>query len=96
MNTAVEHQVADTNNPIKVLGLWWDVQQDLVFALPKLNMTSYANAATKQEILKWISSIFDPLGLIISVTISPKLFLQQLWQKESGWDSELSADLCKT
>ena len=51
MNTAVEHQVADTNNPIKVLGLWWDVQQDLVFALPKLNMTSYANAATKQEIL---------------------------------------------
>ena len=96
MNTAVEHQVADTNNPIKVLGLWWDVQQDLLIALPKSDTTAYANAVTKREILKWISSIFDPLGLITPVTISAKLFLQQLWQKELGWDAELSADLCKT
>ena len=96
MNTAVEHQVADTNNPIKVLGLWWDVQQDLLIALPKSDTTAYANAVTKREILKWIASIFDPLGLITPVTISAKLFLQQLWQKELGWDAELSADLCKT
>ena len=96
MNTAVEHQVADTNNPIKVLGLWWDVQQDLLIALPKSDTTAYANAVTKLEILIWISSIFDPLGLITPVTISAKLFLQQLWQKELEWDAELSADLCKT
>ena len=35
INIVVEHQIADTNNPIKVLGLWWDVQQDLLYALPK-------------------------------------------------------------
>ena len=50
---------------------------------------------TKREIHKWTSSIFDPLGLITPVTISAKLFLQQLWQKQLGWDTELSEELCK-
>ena len=67
-----------------------------IATVPKSDMTTYANPMTKQEILKCISSIFDPLGLITPVTISTKLFLQQLWQKELGWDTELSAYLCKT
>ena len=95
MNTAVEHNVAEVNNPTKVLGLWWDIQHDLLYPLPKPNTTTYADAMIKREILKWISSIFDPLGLISPVTISAaKLFLQQLWQKQLAWDTELSEDLC--
>ena len=94
MNTAVEHNVAEVNNPIKVLGLWWDIQHDLLYPLPKPNTTTYADAMIKREILKWISSIFDSLGLITPVTISAKLFLQQLWQKQLAWDTELSEDLC--
>lgn len=50
---------------------------------------------TKREIVKWISSIFDPLGLTSPVTISAKLFLQQLWQKQFDWDTELNKELCK-
>ena len=95
MNIAAEHQVAETNKPIKVLGLWWDIQHDLLYALPKPDTATYVNAMTKREILKWTSSIFDPLGLITPVTISGKLFLQQLWQKQLGWDTELSVELCK-
>ena len=39
------------------------------------------------------STIFDPLGLISPVTISARLFLQQLWQDHIVWDTVLSDDL---
>jgi len=51
-------------------------------------------AITKREILRWSSTIFDPLGLISPVTISAKLFLQQLWQGHIGWDTVLDDNLC--
>jgi len=41
----------------------------------------FSMLATKWEILKWTSSVFDPLGLISPVTIMAKLFLQSLWQQ---------------
>ena len=50
-------------------------------------------AVTKREILRWSSAIFDPLSLISSVTISAKLFLQQLWEKNVGWDTILCENL---
>jgi len=55
----------------------------------------FSMLATKREILKWTSRVFDPLGLISPVTITAKLFLQSLWQKNLNWDSQLSEDLSK-
>ena len=43
---------------------------------------------------KCTSSIFDPLRLITPVTISAKLFLQQLWQQHHEWNSDLDEELC--
>ena len=37
MNAAKQHQAADTNNPVKVLGLWWDTHSDLIYLSPKPN-----------------------------------------------------------
>ena len=79
-NVACTHNVAETTNPVRVLGLWWDTHPDLLYSSPKTNTTMFTMMATKGEILKWASSIFDPLGLISPVTIAAKLFLQQLWQ----------------
>ena len=94
--TAQAHNVLDDTNPVKVLGLWWDTHSDMVFASPKHDDAVSTMLATKCEILKWTSSIFDPLGLISSVIITTKLFLQSLWQQNLNWDSQLNEDLSKT
>ena len=49
--------------------------------LPKPDTAVSTMLATKREILRWTSSIFDPLGLILLVTITTKVFLQSLWQQ---------------
>ena len=94
--TARTHNVLDDTNPVKVLGLWWDTHSDMIFASPKPDAAMFNMLATKREILKWTSSVFDPLGLISPVIITAKLFLQSLWQQNLNWDSQLSEDLSKT
>ena len=69
----------------------WNTQMD---SIQLLSCTVSPLAVTKREILQWSSTIFDPLGLISPVTISARLFLQQLWQDHIGWDTVLSDDLC--
>lgn len=93
---AEDHKVAEKDNPVKVLGLWWDTQSDLIYPSPKPDVSSPIAASTKREILKWASTIFDPLGFITPVTISTKIFLRNLWQQEIGWDTKLNDELHTT
>jgi len=90
---AEKNQVAEKDNPVKVLGLWWDTQSDIIYPSPKPDVSSFTAASTKREILKWASTVFDPLGFITPVTISTKLFLRKLWQQQVGWDTKLSEEL---
>ena len=78
-NAACAYNVLDDTNPVKVLGLWWHTHSDMIFTSPKADAATFTMLATKCEILKWTSSIFDPPGLISPVTITAKLFLQSLW-----------------
>ena len=94
--TAEDHKVAEKDNPVKVLGLWWDTQSDLIYPSPKPDVSSFTAASTKREILKWASTIFDPLGFITPVTISSKIFLRNLWQQQLGWDTKLNDELYST
>ena len=88
--TESQHKV--TNNPVKVLGMLWNTQTDSIHPSPCTG-TGNSPALTKREVLRWSLAIFDPLGLITPVTISAKLFLQQLWQEHIGWDIRRS--LCQ-
>ena len=94
MSAAKENNAMEPNNPVKVLGLVWDAQLDLIFPSPKPESVNFTSARTKRAILKCASSVFDPLGLITPVTISAKLFIQQLWQQRHEWDSDLDEQLC--
>ena len=50
-------------------------------------------ALTKRELLSFISSIYDPVGLMAPVTLEPKLIIQDLWRRQIDWDVELPDDL---
>ena len=44
------------------------------------------NDVSKRSILSAANSIFDPLGFVCPVTLTPRLFLQKTWGKKYDWD----------
>jgi len=70
------------------LGLFWDTANDILSLIPKELQSLETNEPTKQTVLQDLSKIFDPLGALTPVTISAKVFMQQLymWQQKLHWN----------
>lgn len=68
--------IQDKNKSInpkhKVLGLCWDNKADNIL-FPAINLIELV-VTSKQPILSFIASIFDPIGLFCPVTLSLKFF----------------------
>ena len=45
---------------------------------------------TKQGTLSMISTIYDPLGIIIPALLKPKKIIQDLWKKKIDWDETIT------
>ena len=45
---------------------------------------------TKREILRTVSSIFDPLGFLVPVTFVARQIMQQTWLQKVNWDEPIS------
>ena len=63
----------------KLLGMIWRRDNDEIGLVTVTN--NLADIVTKRNVLKFISSIYDPIGLISPATLRAKLFLQELWRK---------------
>ena len=48
---------------------------------------------TKGNVLRVLSSIFDPFGLISPIIVTAKILLQDVCETKSGWDDELNEEL---
>ena len=48
---------------------------------------------SKRGLLSFISSVFDPLGLLTSLMLEAKLILQQLWKISLDWDEKIPPNL---
>ena len=48
---------------------------------------------SKRGVLSFISSVFDPLGMLAPATLELKLIIQELWKRKLDWDQELPSDL---
>ncbi|CAF1104794.1 unnamed protein product [Didymodactylos carnosus] len=74
----------------KVLGIPWNTELDLLSISTSANPTEF-EIITKRTVIKFIASIFDPLGLFCPAVLPAKLFLQQLWVDKLDWDDALSS-----
>ena len=95
---AAAHQdkVADKETVVNVLGLLWDTSQDTLQLAGKRYPSLESTQPTKREVLQDLSKTFDPLGVLTPVTISAKLFMQQLWQQKLNWDQPIPSKLTAT
>ena len=48
---------------------------------------------TKRSLLNIASKLFDPMGLITSLTIREKMLFQELWQRGLQWENPLDDDI---
>ncbi|XP_055604546.1 uncharacterized protein LOC129752795 [Uranotaenia lowii] len=73
----------------RVLGLKWDLRSDeFMFPLKFSNLPT-SKVITKRQLLKFMMSIFDPLGVLGPITIHLKILFQDLWRLQIDWDDDI-------
>lgn len=80
-------ELDSSSSPVKTLGLQWEPQSDSFrYDSPQWNNDV---VPTKRIVLAEAARLFDPLGLIGPVVVIAKIFLQELWKHNCGWDDPL-------
>ena len=78
----------------KVLGLIWKNKSDLLkfdFSEQLANLGS--EPLTKRVVLKTMTSLFDPLGLLAPLTVLLKLIFEDVCKGGHSWDEPLPKDI---
>ncbi|XP_041631531.2 uncharacterized protein [Drosophila kikkawai] len=75
----------------KTLGIRWQATSDSFFFVPM--GIPLQTAYTKREVLSQIAKLFDPAGWLSPFVIRAKIFMQEIWLRELGWDQPLPTDL---
>jgi hypothetical protein len=90
---AVKDGVADPSTSSKILGLNWDRSTDSL-SLPAFRLSSFSHpTTTKRDILRGISTVFDPMGFFAPLTIAAKILIQEIWKEKFDWDDPLPQKL---
>lgn len=84
---AVPGSLQIDSNPISVLGLDWNRKDDTLAI--RVNWTPNSNQITKRNILKFVSSVYDPLMLTAPATLPIKILIQECWKEKITWDELL-------
>ena len=75
----------------KVLGINWDTNTDsFVIEFDSLVEAAFYETVTKRNILKFIASLFDPLGLGSPCILRSKVLFQKLCKDKIHWGSPVS------
>ena len=87
-----DNSVDYTKNITKILGLTLNMYSDeLLVCIPSMDNSV---TITNRFVVSTIAKKFDPLGLLLPVTVTGKLFLQSLWKHKLAWEEPLNEELC--
>ncbi|XP_036334959.1 uncharacterized protein LOC118745577 [Rhagoletis pomonella] len=80
---SIPHYIVDGKD-VHALGLIWNTDEDhFTFAV---NLKRLPVNLTKRAFLSDLSTLFDPLGLLAPATIRSKMWFQDIWRVNFGWD----------
>ena len=93
-NTEIHTNTENMKETTKILGITWNKKVDkLIFNIKDLICEALRNdVVTKREVLKTVSSIYDPLGTMSFAVINLKLFFQEVCSLKCDWDAPLSSE----
>ena len=78
----------------KVLGIPWDRMNDhFVMDVSQIFAKVTVDGSTKRQVITAVCKVYDPLGFLTPVTITLKVFLQDLHRTGINWDDQLPAEL---
>ena len=80
---AVEVKDIGSNANSRVLGIAWNVESDTFFFKVDIHSKTHT---TRREVLKFVSFIYDPLGLVNPVVVTGKIILQETTRNKLSWD----------
>ena len=76
---SADERVSSADGKVKVLGLLWNVKDDLVH-IPGVDRVMMDGVVTKRDVLNIVAKIFDPLGLVTPVTFHGKVFFADIME----------------
>ena len=76
----------------RVLTLHWSLDEDKLLFKAKVRKNLNRNTWTQRKFLSFVSSFYDPLGIISPFLIRAKIPLQELWRHGYEWDKAISGD----
>jgi hypothetical protein len=79
-------ELDNESNPSKILGHIWNKKEDTLEIREK---------PTKRHILKELSSIYDPLGIISPIMVEGKRIYREACDEKVGWNSVVSTSTSK-
>ena len=76
----------------RVLGLYWSLDEDKLLFKAKDRRNLDRKTWTQRKFLSFVSSFYDPLGIISPFLIRAKVLLQELWRHGREWDKAIKGD----